>query len=89
MFGDRIAVRIGRMHNNKWHVASCVQWSPVDEGCEYPPCLSFTIDDAQAFMDELWACGLRPTEGTGSAGAMAATQAHLKDLQRLVFKEKK
>lgn len=45
-------------------------------------------EDAQLLMDDLWDCGFRPTEGTGSAGAMAATQSHLKDLQRLVFKEK-
>jgi hypothetical protein len=35
------------------------------------------------------ACGLRPSEGTGSAGALAATERHLKDMQRLVFKDKK
>jgi hypothetical protein len=52
------------------------------------PMLHLDIHQAQQFMDELWSCGLRPTEGTGSAGAMAATQAHLKDLQRLVFKTK-
>lgn len=45
-------------------------------------------EDAQVLMDDLWNVGLRPTEGTGSAGAMAATQNHLKDLQRLVFKGK-
>jgi hypothetical protein len=37
-------------------------------------------------MDSLWSCGLRPSEGTGSAGALAATQAHLKDMQTLTFK---
>jgi hypothetical protein len=41
--------------------------------------------DAQMLMDELWQCGLRPSEGSGSAGAMAATQEHLKDMRRLVF----
>lgn len=32
-------------------------------------------------MDELWTCGLRPSEGTGSAGSLAATERHLKDMQ--------
>lgn len=36
-------------------------------------------------FDELWRCGLRPTEGTGSAGSLAATQAHLKDMKAIAF----
>jgi len=46
------------------------------------PTVSLTMDGAQELMDELWRCGLRPTEGAGSAGAMAVTQAHLKETQR-------
>ena len=47
-----------------------------------------TIDPqaAQGLMDSLWDCGLRPSEGSGSAGALAATQRHLDDMRRLVFK---
>lgn len=37
--------------------------------------------EAQHLMDRLWHCGLRPSEGTGSAGALAATQEHLKDMR--------
>jgi hypothetical protein len=43
-------------------------------------------EEAQALMDSLWTCGLRPSEGSGSAGAMAATQKHLEDMRTLVFK---
>lgn len=28
----------------------------------------------------------RPTEGTGSAGALAATERHLKDMQTIAFR---
>jgi hypothetical protein len=44
-----------------------------------------TVPDqlAQNLMDQLWLCGLRPTEGTGSAGSLAATQRHLGDMQKL------
>src|SRR5574340_1278498 len=40
----------------------------------------FSLDTAscQALMDSLWDVGFRPTEGSGSAGALAATQEHLK-----------
>jgi hypothetical protein len=35
-------------------------------------------ENAQVLMDDLWRCGIRPTEGAGSAGAMNAVQEHLK-----------
>ncbi len=38
-------------------------------------------------MDDLWAAGLRPTEGTGSAGALRAVERHLEDMRRLVFEK--
>lgn len=47
------------------------------------PVFSLPYENAQLLIDELWNCGLRPTEGTGSAGALAATQSHLKDMQEL------
>lgn len=58
---------------------------PVVEGASQGPTCVLDQDRAQQLMDGLWVAGLRPSEGTGSAGALAATQAHLKDLQRLVF----
>jgi hypothetical protein len=51
------------------------------------PCIRLETTDAQKLMDELWNCGLRPSEGTGSAGSLAATERHLKDMQRIVFKD--
>lgn len=41
---------------------------------------------AQELMDQLWSAGLRPTEGKGSAGSLAATERHLADMRALVFK---
>ena len=52
------------------------------------PTLRISPTTAQAFMDELWNVGIRPTEGSGSAGALAATQRHLDDMRALVFKRK-
>jgi len=59
--------------------------SSVEEGQIIDP--TFTIDGsaAQELMDELWRCGIRPAEGVGSVGQLAATEHHLKDMQRLVF----
>lgn len=51
-----------------------------NDGQDSPP---FRLEEtaAQILMDTLWDCGIRPTSGAGTAGAMAAAQAHLKDLQ--------
>lgn len=50
------------------------------------PTTTLSLTAAQQLIDDLWDCGLRPSEGSGSAGAMAATERHLKDMQTLVFK---
>ncbi len=59
-----------------------------DEGAVIPPAMTLSMDDAQRFIDELWRAGLRPTDGAGNAGALAATLRHLEDFRALVFKTK-
>lgn len=51
------------------------------------PMLNLNIQEAQLLMDELWRCGLRPTEGTGSAGSLRATEKHLADMRKIVMKK--
>lgn len=48
-----------------------------------------TMDEAQELIDELWRAGVRPTEGGQSVGALAATERHLADMQKLVFGPKR
>lgn len=61
----------------------------VSAGIHDPePAVHLSIEGAQFLMDQLRQCGLRPSEGNGSAGAMAAVQEHLKDMRRLVFEAK-
>lgn len=91
MWGDSFGVRIGTRYsdNSRWAIAQPVQFieqRPEDEGVETPVAFSLNKDSAQSFMDELWNCGIRPSEGTGSAGSLAATQKHLEDMRSLVFK---
>jgi hypothetical protein len=61
----------------------CVQ---VDEGTIPPVAMQLRDEQAQDLIDKLWQAGYRPTEGKGSAGALAATERHLADMRRLVFK---
>lgn len=49
------------------------------------PTCRLTAHAAQMLMDELWQCGLRPSEGTGSAGSLAATEAHLRDMRSVAM----
>lgn len=58
----------------------------VEPGLSYGPTLRLTMETSQILMDDLWKCGLRPSEGTGSAGSLKATENHLKDMQQLVWK---
>lgn len=74
--------------NNDFAIALPVEFKTLTEeerGMEVPPWLTLPVHVAQELMDELWHCGLRPTEGTGSAGSLAATQRHLEDMKTVAF----
>lgn len=68
-------------------VAQPIQFEKGIEGAISPPFMRIDIHTAQQFIDELWQCGLRPSEGTGSAGSLKATENHLKDMTRIAFKQ--
>jgi len=67
-------------------VGSVVTMVPLEDGDRIQPTFRLPMSAAQGLMDDLWRCGFRPSEGSGSAGALAATERHLKDLQALIFK---
>ena len=45
------------------------------------PTMRLTQKQAQKLMDSMWQSGLRPSDGTGSAGQLAATEKHLDDMR--------
>ncbi|MEM6885418.1 MAG: hypothetical protein AAF571_10330 [Verrucomicrobiota bacterium] len=65
-------------------IAKDVVFEKVEEGYVRPPTLTVSETSAQTLMDDLWASGVRPTEGAGSAGAMRATEKHLSDMRAIV-----
>ena len=70
------------------HRAEAIQFNPVDNRHDHmPPTTRIYKGQAQQLMDDLWECGLRPSEGTGSAGAFAALQQHRDDLRKIAFKK--
>jgi len=56
-----------------------------DPAVSIPPTCVLEMTAAQSLMDQLWQCGLRPTEGSGSAGALRAVESHRDDLRKLLF----
>lgn len=67
------------------HVATNITMETREEGSEVMPLMRIDRTQAQQLMDDLWACGVRPVEGKGSAGQLAATERHLADMQKLTF----
>jgi hypothetical protein len=49
------------------------------------PTFTLQNDECQQLMDELWRVGFRPSEGSGSAGALRQAEDHIKSLQRIAF----
>lgn len=66
--------------------ATALTWSDVPDGAHVLPTLSLNLSSGQELIDLLWSCGLRPTEGSGSAGSLAATQKHLDDMRKIAGK---
>jgi len=91
IWGDNFHVRMGSLVGERMVIAQPVQFISTTEApvVETQPALTLSKESAQSFMDELWNVGIRPSEGTGSAGQLAATQKHLDDMRRLVFEEPK
>jgi hypothetical protein len=87
-WGDYFGITLARqMRDGQWAVMQEAAFKVVNENEQSSPAFSISRDDAQAFMDELWHVGIRPTEGSGSAGSLAATERHLNDMQRIVFRD--
>lgn len=84
LFSDRIEIQF-RQRTETGLYAGHLSWQHVVEGAEAPATQSLDLAGAQELIDSLWQCGLRPSEGSGSAGALAATERHLADMRQIAF----
>ncbi|MFA7100692.1 MAG: hypothetical protein WC196_02875 [Bacilli bacterium] len=85
---DTINLYVRQKCGNEFFAAEKLKLTIVKE--RYSPIEPFASIDthqAQKLMDDLWDCGLRPSEGTGSAGQLRSTQDHLADMRKIVFKK--
>ena len=85
-YADAIAIHIyERLQNGDISLLSGLQFTTHHEAeiVEPQEAIQLQRETAQQLMDALWQCGLRPSEGSGSAGSLKATESHLKDMQEL------
>jgi hypothetical protein len=89
---DKISIRVCRIENEDGvrrislaEPLTLTQKSGMELEEVQPETMRLSPEEAQQFMDELWRVGIRPTEGAGSVGQMAATEKHLHDMRKLVF----
>jgi len=47
---------------------ACISWESMPENAVHRPTFIITKTAAQVLMNQLWDCGLRPSNGSGSAG---------------------
>ena len=64
-----------------------IVFETIDPDCIVAPSLELPFKQGQVLMDDLWQAGIRPTEGSGSAGSLKATENHLKDMRKIVYKQ--
>lgn len=81
--GYSVMVRQGDM------VVTSMTMETIKEGHCYDHPVRLDKKEAQLLMDDLWHCGVRPSDGAGSTGQLKATETHLKDMRRLVFDSEK
>lgn len=83
--GNRYQLWLDGEDGGKPYFANTVSWvEQTDDSVLHHPAVQFRREEAQRLMDELWKVGLRPSEGSGSAGQLAAVQTHLNDMRGLV-----
>lgn len=87
-FGRSVGlVFFGETANGTLYAAQPLTLQTVDKDSadlDRRPTVELTVEHAQELMERLWSIGLRPSE-IGTAGALAATESHLKDMQKIAF----
>lgn len=73
--------------DGKEYIVTEMTYQHLEDGLHQEPTFRLSMKDAQVLMDDLWASGLRPAEGSGSAGSLLATEKHLQDMRKIVAKQ--
>lgn len=83
-----VAIMMRVKHDNgRVSVAKNIEFVEQDRSFPVGDLIDIPISSAQVLMDDLWNAGIRPTEGSGSAGSLKATENHLNDMRKIVAKQ--
>ena len=66
-------------------IATSITMDERDDGMMYAPTFMIGDLEAQELVDALWSAGVRPSEGSGSAGSLKATEKHLADMRLIAL----
>lgn len=89
IFGNTVSLFLAQKSGDTIGVATTLTFRKLEEHERYiphDPLVTLENDEAQSLMDELWHLGIRPTEGHGSTGQIAAVEAHRDDLRAMLDK---
>ena len=72
--------------SGKVSVASQITFTEVEEGAYLSngSTLSLDFDAATRLMDDLWGCGVRPTDQRDRSGEVGAMKEHIVDLRKVL-----
>lgn len=88
--GHGVSIFIEDTYTGGIAVAEPIVLKKIEEHfAEIEPSVILPQESAQKLIDDLWDAGLRPSEGSGSAGAFKAVQDHLRDMRKIAFKHLK
>lgn len=84
---DKIELYAFQKDSHTYSTARKLELIQTERHVKLEPFIEIELHEAQILMDDLWEAGVRPTEGSGSAGAMKAVQNHLEDMRKITFKK--
>lgn len=84
-FSDGLDVYIRQFEGDEMYDAKPLVFEKTEDRFGGDSCMTLSPEDGQEIMDCLWRCGLRPIEGSGSAGSLAATERHLSDMKTIAW----
>lgn len=86
-WGNRVSFAIFERKNDRLYVADPIVVRERDANEIIQPCFSIDSMDEpslRGLMDELWSCGIRPTDYTSNDKASAMSR-HLEDMRAITF----
>jgi hypothetical protein len=88
-FDSAVHVKVAVFHGERIGLVQPVVYKMLEPGehtFDQEPTFRLRKEDLQQWMDEMWRIGIRPTQGHGSTGQLAATERHLTDMRAIAFK---